>query len=320
MHDLSPEFNMTAPKPGADIQLPHLETFSKAAEHCSFTAAGQELGLSQAAVSQRIHALEKILGKPLFERKGTRILVTETGQQLYEYTERILTLHREAFESLTGRRTPIRGELLLAASSIPGEHLLPEALAAFGKLHPGIRVRADVLDSLAVLHEVEQGNVHLGLAGRKVDSPHFEFQPFASDDLVVIVPADHPWRRRRSISPEQFLRQPLIVREAGSGSRWRLEQALSGMGKTLGDLEITLELGSNEAINKAVQKGMGVAVLSSLAVQKEVANGRIHSLKIAGLPLERTMYVVWDRRRVLPAPARVFRHFIQTAEAGAPSS
>src|SRR5689334_16214270 len=113
-------------------QLPHLETFAKAAELTSFTGAARALGLTQAAVSQRIQALERALDVSLFQRRAGRVSLTEAGQRLYTYAERILALHREAIQEVAGHKSPLTGELSLAASSIPGEHLLPELLAAFG--------------------------------------------------------------------------------------------------------------------------------------------------------------------------------------------
>src|SRR4051794_25891567 len=112
-------------------QLPHLETFAKAAELNSFTAAARALGLTQAAVSQRIQTLEKAVKGPLFQRQGGHVLLTESGHRLYGYAQRILELHREALREISGRETPLTGELGLAASSVPGEHLLPELLARF---------------------------------------------------------------------------------------------------------------------------------------------------------------------------------------------
>src|SRR5262245_39122803 len=113
--------------------LPHLETFARAAELGSFTAAARELGLTQAAVSQRIHALEAELDVALFHRRAGRVELTEQGRKLYEFAQRIFELHREAREATTGRRLPPSGELILAASSVPGEHLLPGLLSEFGK-------------------------------------------------------------------------------------------------------------------------------------------------------------------------------------------
>lgn len=291
--------------------LRYLDTFSTAAELGSFTAAGRRLGLTQAAVSQRIHALEKDLGIALFQRRGGRVFLTEDGQTLYGYAQKILDLHRKARQEVTGQERPITGELLLAASSIPSEYLLPGIVAVFRKQYPGIQVRATQTDSLGVLDQVEQGKVQLGLVGRKGESAHLEFEPFATDEMVLVVPADHRWRRRKQISLGQFRSEPLVVREPGSGSRWCLEQALAERRVSLADLNIALELGGNEAIKEAVFNGVGVAVLSVLAVKKELEAGQLHRLKFNDLSLDRTMYAARDKRRALPAPARMFRHFLR---------
>jgi LysR family transcriptional regulator, low CO2-responsive transcriptional regulator len=288
------------------IQLPHLETFARAAELSSFTAAAHALHLTQAAVSQRIQALEKALGVSLFQRRAARVILTDAGQRLFPFAERILALHQEAAEAVGGRKAPLKGELSLAASSIPGEHLLPDLLATFRRQCPHIQVRASVTDTQAVLAQVERGDAHIGLVGGKSDNRELEFRHFASDRLVLVVPADHPWKSRRRITLEQLAQQPLILREAGSGSRWSLERALSQVGKSLGDLRVALELGSNEAIKEAVQRGLGLAFLSELAVGQERDAGKFHALQVAGMPLTRQMYAVWDRRRILPIPARLF--------------
>lgn len=291
-------------------QLPHLETFAKAAELNSFTAAGKALGLTQAAISQRIQALEKVLLVPLFRRRGGRVLLTEAGQRLYEYAQRILALHQEAFHEITGHATPVHGELSLAASSIPGEYLLPDFLARFRTLHPHVQVRATVTDTQQVVHQVEHGLAALGLVGGRSGNPHLEYRSVGSDELVLVTPAEHPWSGKASVPLAYLPRQALILREAGSGSRLCFEQALAAAGRSLGDLQIVLELGSNDAIKEAVRRGLGLAVLSAYTVHKEIQAGLFHVLSIAGLPLSRELYIVWDRRRVLSIPARQFLELV----------
>ena len=295
-----------------DLQLPYLETFSKAAESSSFTAAAKALRLSQAAVSQRVQALEKMLATPLFKRQGGRVLLTEAGQKLYDYAQRILDLHRAARREVTGRETPPAGELLLAASSIPGEHLLPTLLAGFGQRHPQIRVRATVSDSVAVMARVERGEVSLGLVGRKADNPHLEFRHLASDRMVLVVPPDHALGKRKKVPVKELPRYPLVLREVGSGLRHCFEKSLEKAGLSLADLRVALELGSNEAIKEAVARGIGAAVLSVYAVQKELKTGELHALKVTDLHCDREILAVWDRRRVLPAPATTFLLFLQS--------
>lgn len=306
------------PKPRADeLRLPHLETFARAAECGSFTAAAQALRLTQAAVSQRVQALERELGTALFERTGGRVLLTDAGRRLYDFAQRILDLHGQARAEVAGLKAPVSGQLLLAASSVPGEHLLPALLSDFRRCYPHVKVRASVGDSMGVLAQVERGEVSLGLVGRRTDNPHLEFRPFASDRLVLVVPPEHPLARRRKVSLKQLAALPLVLREAGSGSRHSFETLLEQAGRSPCDLQIALELGSNEAVKEAVARGAGVAVLSTFAVQKELRAGALHALAVSGLPLDRAMFVVQDRRRVLPLPARLFLVFLETHPAAA---
>jgi DNA-binding transcriptional LysR family regulator len=298
--------------------LPNLSTFSKAAELSSFTGAAKALGLTQAAVSQRIQALERRLRVSLFSRQGGRILLTDAGRRLYSYAQRIADLHREAEAELTGRRAPVSGDLPLAASSIPGDHLLPVLLSAFRRSFPHVQVRATVTDSMAVIGQVEKGEVGLGLVGRKSDNPHLEFRVIAHDRMMLVVPRSHPWGRRKRVSLKQLTSQPIILREAGSGLRFCFEKALGRLGKSLRDLKVAVELGSNEAIKKAVLGGIGVAVLSTFAVQKELSTGELHGLKVTDLQCDRDIYAVWDRRRVLAGPARAFLHFLESNPCPAP--
>jgi len=293
-------------------EIPYLDTFSKAAELSSFTGAAKALRLTQAAVSQRIHVLEKTLGKALFQRRGGRVLLTEAGQELYEFAQQILDLHRQARQKISCQKTMLRGELRIAASSIPGEHLLPAILSVFGQKHPHIRVHASVSDSMAVMTQVEHGNVSLGLVGRKADNPHLEFRYLASDRMVLIVPPRHALFRRKRITVKQLSRYPLVLREVGSGLRHCFEKSLDRSGLSLADFRVALELGSNEAIKEAVLRGAGIAILSTYAVQKEIRAGELHTVQVSDLKCDRDMYVVQDRRRVLPLPARQFLTFLET--------
>jgi DNA-binding transcriptional LysR family regulator len=308
---LLPEGKVNAREP-KDFQLPHLETFSKAAELSSFTGAAKALRLSQASVSQRVQALEKTLGKPVFRRQGGRVLLTGAGHKVYEYAQRILALHREVRRKVTGQEAPLAGELLLAASSIPGEHLLPALLSCFGKKHPHIRVRATVTDSMSVVEQVERGDVSLGLVGRKADNPHLEFRYLARDRMVLIVPPKHALCKRKKVTVQQLASQELILREAGSGLRHCFEKSLERAGRSLADLNVVLELGSNEAIKKAVLRRIGVAVVSTYAVQEELKARRLIALEVSGLHCDRDMFIVQDKRRVLPLPARLFWTFLET--------
>jgi DNA-binding transcriptional LysR family regulator len=292
-------------------EIPHLETFCKAAELLNFTAAAEALCLTQAAVSQRIQALEKDVGVLLFERQAGRVYLTAQGKVLHEYAQRILRLHQEAHAALGQSAPEITGELHLAASTIPAEHLLPAILQEFQNRYAKVHVLAQVADSGAVLKLLEGGMVSLALAGRPGPTSWSESKPFARDRLVLIVPASHRWAKKSHIRLEDLVKEPLIVRAPGSGSRACLEEGLQRLGKGLGDFRIGLELGSNEAIKEAVLRGTGVALLSAFAIREEIEAGRLHALNVAGLEVGRDLYVVTDRRRVLPPPARAFLEVLE---------
>lgn len=295
--------------------LPHLETFAEAAERGNFTAAARHLGISQAAVSQRIQQLQAALNTPLFRRAAGRAVLTDAGRRLHDYARRILDLMAEAVEAVTGTPAEVAGDLRLAASSVPGEHLLPPVLAAFRRRHPAVRVRVTVSDTDAVLREVERGEVHLGFVGGRADTPELDFQRFATDELVLVVPRGHPWWRKRRVTAAELAGQALVVREAGSGSRQCLERALDRAGVPVPAFAAAVELGSTEAIKEAVCEGLGVAVLSRRAVAREVRAGHLKPLRVEGVSFTRDLYVVRDRRRVLPVPARCFLHLLNPSPA-----
>jgi DNA-binding transcriptional LysR family regulator len=163
------------------------------------------------------------------------------------------------------------------------------------------------------MQQVERGQASLGLVGQKVDNPRLTFRHLARDQMVLVVPAKHPLRRRSRISVKELARYPLVLREKGSGLRHCFERALESGGLGLKDVQVALELGSNEAIKSALQRGVGAAILSRFAVQKELKSGELRAIGIRGLRCDREMFVVHDRRRVLPLPARVFLGFLDTA-------
>lgn len=293
--------------------LPHLETFAEAAERSSFTAAARALGLTQAAVSQRIQLLERELGVSLFRRIGGRVELTDVGRKLHDYARRILDLHREARREVAGKEPPVTGELAIAASSVPGEHLLPALLASFGARHPHVRVRAAVSDSAAVIGLVESGGVSVGLVGRKSGGAGLEFRHLADDRMVVVAPPGHALAGKKRVTLRRLAAHPLVLRESGSGLRHCFVQALERAGHALAELRVVLELGSNEAIKEAVLRGVGVAVLSTLAVRRDVAAGRLLALEVEYLGCDRELFVVTDRRRVLSPAARSFVTHLEAA-------
>jgi DNA-binding transcriptional LysR family regulator len=297
-------------------ELPHLSTFAEAAEQGSFTAAAAVLGITQAAVSQRIATLEGELRVSLFDRRAGKLSLTEAGERLYQFARKILILQDEARKDLGGFHPALSGDLPIAASSVPGECFLPALLSAFHAKHPHVHVRATVSDSGSVIRHVEKGTATLGLIGQKAEKPALETRLIGHDLLVLLVPSNHPWATRRSVSLNALAQQPLIVRESGSGSRSALEKSLERAGRSLAELNVSLELGSNAAIKDAVKHGLGVAFLSRFCVEQETGSKELRAVTIRGLCLTRDFYLVYHRRRPLTQAASVFRHFVESHPIG----
>jgi DNA-binding transcriptional LysR family regulator len=293
-------------------ELPHLSTFVRAAEQGSFTAAAAAMGITQAAVSQRIATLEGALRVALFDRRAGRISLTEAGQRLYQFARRILNLHEEARRDLGGFHPPVSGDLPIAASSVPGECFLPALLSAFHARHPQVHVRATVSDSGSVIKDVEKGRATLGLVGQRAEKPALETRSIGRDSLVLLVPPGHPWATRRAVSLDTLAQEPLIIRESGSGSRAALEKSLERAGRSLANLNVSLELGSNAAIRDAVKRGLGIAFLSRLCVKRELGSKELRAVAVRGLCLTRDFYLVYHRRRPLSPAASVFLHFVES--------
>jgi len=211
-------------------ELPHLATFAAVAERGGFTAAAADLGVTQAAVSQRIAVLERELHVSLFNRRAGRISLSDAGQRLYQYARQILDLHGQVRTDMGAFRPTVAGDLPIAASSVPGECFLPALLSAFHEKYPGVHVRATVSDIGSVMKDVEKGQAALGLVGQKAEKSSFESRHISRDSLVLIIRSGHPWGTRRSISRKVLIGEPLIIRGLGSGSRCALEKSLERAG------------------------------------------------------------------------------------------
>jgi DNA-binding transcriptional LysR family regulator len=165
---------------------------------------------------------------------------------------------------------------------------------------------------MAVIGQVERGEVSLGLVGRKTDNMYLEFRYLASDRMVLVVPPGHPLRKWKKVSAKQLTGHPLVMREPGSGLRHCFENSIERVGRKLADFRVGLELGSNEAIKEAVLRGGGIGVLSVYAVQRELKLNQLHALDVSDLHCDRDMFIVVDKRRVLPPPARLFLLFLES--------
>ena len=285
-----------------DLKL--LEIFCCVCEEGSFSRAAERLGLSQPTISEHIKTLETYFGTSLFDRLGRRIHPTGAGQVLYSRGRAIIDLKQSVIEAMHHYLDRLEGELRIGASNIPGEYLLPRVIGRFHESHPRIRVQLVIGDSEQIVDGVADGRYEIGFVGARPDQPGLALEPFASDRLVLAVPADATWNRYKTVSLAQLAQLPLLVREMGSGTRVELERWLHKRGAALAGFNVVAELGSTAAIKEAIKANVGASVISDLAIASDVAAGSMRVVRVEELgTMERTFYRIIDPRRAA-SPAR----------------
>ncbi len=293
------------------MDIRRLEVFCKVVEFKSFTKAAEAVYLSQPSVSEHIRSLEELLGAKLFDRLGREALVTGAGQVLYRYARRILHLRDEAVQAVKEYGGQLAGTLRLGASTIPGSYLLPQRLEAFQTQVPGTRILLRISSTARIVEELLQGELELGLIGALSKDQALSCQPFCSDQLMLVVAPGHPWAQRSEVAVTELFGQPFILRERGSGTRLVMTQELARHGVDVEKLDLCAEMGSTEAVRQGVKAGLGVSILSSLAVAEDVRLGALVRVPLAGVTIERPFYLVHRRNRQLSPLGQAFLGFLE---------
>ena len=286
------------------------EIFVKVAELGSFSKAAEALFLTQPTVSEHIRGLEEELGVRLLDRLGRGAAPTKAGQLLLGYARRILELHREARQALDQFQGRMSGELVAAASTIPGEYVLPALIGRFKEKYPDVAISLLIGDTQRVVEWVLEGRAEVGVSGAQINHRALEYRELMPDELVLVVSSAHPWHGKKIATLEEVRAEPLIVRERGSGSRHTLERALAEVGLDLGAFRVVGEMGSTQAIKQAVKAGVGISLISKRAVTEECQHGILHCVKVKDLRFSRAFYLVVNKTRSRSPLAEAFRAFL----------
>src|SRR5262249_36089145 len=233
------------------MDLRRLEIFAKVAELGSFSRAAQALGLTQPTVSEHVRALEDEMGVQLLDRRGRGGATTPAGQLLLGYGQRMLVLSREARQAMEHFQGRLLGELTVGGSTIPGEYVLPSLVGKFKAKQADISIVLLIGDSRQVSEWVDEGRVELAVIGARPTQRTLEAREIMSDELVVVVPGEHAWVHRETVTLTELQEGPMVVRERGSGSRDALERALAAADTSLAAFRIVGEMGSTEAVKQA---------------------------------------------------------------------
>ena len=285
----------------------HLLIFHKVAEKEHFTHAAEALYISQPAVSKQVHELERSLGLALFVQVGRNVHLTEAGRTLFEYTRRIFALSEEAEMVLGEIHDLKRGHLVVGASTTIGTYLLPELLGVYRKRYPHIKLALDIANATEIQKRLLQNRVEVGFIEGAVTHDEICERFWRQDQLALIAPADTPLLARQDLTIEALLQEPFILREAGSGTRTVLEEALSRRG--LPPLPPYMELGSTEAIKNAVAAGLGLSFVSEHTIQLERAARLLVSIPL-DFTVTRSLSLIYLKQRRLSRAAQMFLEVI----------
>ena len=288
---------MTLPRSAPDLLA--LDLLDSVAELGSLGQAASRHGMSQPAVSMRMNQLERRLGVSLLQRTPAGTRLTPAGQRVVVLSRRLLGAAEAFMSEMDALVAEESSRLRVAASLTVAEHLLPGWLAALHRESPEVILAVEVANSAKVLDRVRDGLADVGFVeGHRARIPEMRTAAVQGDHLVVVVDPAHLWAargRQHPVGGAELAATDLIVREAGSGTREILEDALG----PFGGLRSRLELGSTAAILGAARRGEGPAVVSALAVAEDLGTGALVAVPTQGIALGRTLRAVWLSARPL---------------------
>ena len=301
------------------LNLDALKVFLAVAEHGSFSEAGRNLHLSQPAVSQIIQGLERQLGLLLFARQGRAVQLTEGGHVLVSMARELMTSAQRVEQTMLSLQGEVVGEMSIGCSTASGKYLLPGLVARFRKKYPQVKINVVIGSRESVITKLLGGEVSLGVSSKQIEHNDLEYQNFFKDDVILVVPASHPWARYRKIYPDDILDEPLILREDLAGTREVLIESLRVHDISPDMLNIVMVLGNAEAIEVAVEEELGIAFVSRLAASRGIALGRIVEVSIEGMELSRNIYLARNRRQSLSRAQAKFWEYVSLSKAELPA-
>ena len=303
---------MPLTEPVPDIRS--LDLLHSVAETGSIRQAALQHRISQPAASMRLRTLEKALGLQLLDRSHGRAQLTSSGVAVVQWSEEVLEPMRELLLGARALNTDAATRLRVVASLTVAEYLVPGWLARLRDSDPTLMVSLQMGNSTHVTEVVLRGEADVGFVEGRSAPSELASRVMLSDDLVVVAARSSPLaKRKRPLTPTELSTVPLVMREAGSGTREVFEVAMKSLKLSVTPL---VQLGSTTAIKAAVASGVGAGVLSRLAVESDVLEGRLVVVRIEGLSLERSIRLVWAKGTPLtPAAKRLVRQVENSSDA-----
>lgn len=287
-----------------------LKIFHTVAQVKSFTKAAGILNLTQPAITFQIKNLEEEFSTRFFNRDQNRITLTDTGRILFRYAEIILDEYEKASDEIARITGMLSGEIRIGVASLLGKYLLPKLMGVFKQRYPNINTIMLVGDSADLIQKIQEHTVDLVIVSEPFSLKNFVVKPFIDDEIIVIVNPEHKWAHRTQIEVEDFLKEPFIAREYGSGLREVFRNFLSSKNINPKNLRIVMRLGSSEALKSAVESGVGYSIISNMAVKREMELGLLKQVPVRGMHLERKFLIVYPIKQYRKHLTDVFMEFM----------
>jgi DNA-binding transcriptional LysR family regulator len=288
------------------MNLNQVQVFCAVAKHLSFSMAAEELFITQPAVSQQVKALERQLNVKLFERVGHKLFLTEAGEGVLPHAQALLTTKAEMDQTLAMLRGSARGRLALGANTTGGMYVAPAIARAFRDLSPDVEATLQIETTNRILDRVMQNMIDVAIVTGPVVDGRFAIRDLLEDEVCLIVSPSHPFAERASVSPAEVASEDFAVPEPGSRTRMLIEGAFHDRGHRL---RVTMQLPGTEAVKKAVEANLGVAMVSRFAIGREVALGVLARVPIDGLVIDRPIHILHRKGKHLSPLVRRFLTF-----------
>lgn len=289
------------------LSFRQLQVFLAVYDQNSYSKAGEILGLTQPAVSSQIRSLEQATGAQLFEYIGKKLYYTAAGERLAKSIESIFSEINTLKYDLAELEGVVAGELKLVGVNT-AQYIIPYLLRPFLNLYPQIKINVSIVNRSNAIHKLNNNSDDLVIMGMVPTDKPYTSLPFLNNELVAVVPKNHPLLKQNKIEFEDFLSSNLLLREAGSGTRLALEDHCREQRLNLKHI---MELGSNDTIKHAVIAGLGVAVLPKLSILPELQLGTLEIVGLPGFPLKRSWCLVFPKAKHPTPTMKAFIDFIQ---------
>ncbi len=290
------------------MNLHQLRVLAALISRGSYTAAAEHLHLTQPAVSQQIKALEASCGVRLVERANNRIVPTYAGEVLHKYAVSMLHLEEEAMHALAELRAGGRGRFVVGANTTGGMYVIPPLLAAYREANPDTEVVLRIAGTEDICAQIAARSLDVGFVGGHVSDRRFNVEPIVPDKLVLIVSPGHRLAQASYVTLEELSSEPFILARYGSTTRRLIESRFRDHGISI---RVGMELAATEDIKKAVEAGLGVAVVSQWSVVRELSTGYLKQIEIAGLDLTRHFEMISRKNRYYSPATESFMQYVR---------